>query len=67
MSKKRSLIGSVGIKNSWKYEKDLIILNRKLFFNTITRLDSIILKESNSFIDHVSIILKKVKILIFSE
>jgi len=26
-SKKKEPVGSVGIKNSWKYEKDLIILN----------------------------------------
>ena len=37
--KKKEPKGSVGIKNSWKYEKDLSILNGISVFFTITRMD----------------------------
>lgn len=36
--KKKGLFGPVGIKNSWKYEKDLIILNEINDFFTINQL-----------------------------
>ena len=39
--KKKEPQGSVGIKNSWKYEKDLIIFNTFFIHKAITRLISI--------------------------
>ena len=39
--KKKEPFGSVGIKNSWKYEKDLIILNKKYKIWAISRLDNL--------------------------
>ena len=43
-SKKKEPQGSVGIKNSWKYEKDLIIFNTLFIYKAITRLISIWIK-----------------------
>ena len=43
-SKKKEPQGSVGIKNSWKYEKDLIIFNTFFIHKAITRLISILYK-----------------------
>ena len=39
IEKKKEPKGSVGIKNSWKYEKDLSILNGISVLFTITRMD----------------------------
>ena len=43
LPKKKEPQGSVGIKNSWKYEKDLIIFNIISVIFTITRLADMII------------------------
>jgi hypothetical protein len=44
-SKKKGADAPVGIKNSWKYEKDLIILNPITGSTTITRLFILLYKH----------------------
>ena len=43
-AKKKGAYAPVGIKNSWKYEKDLIILNEMYLIFTITRVSCFYLK-----------------------
>lgn len=57
--KRKGPIGPVGIKNSWKYEKDLIILNVIIEFFTINQVSNIfkfyITHLSYSFFSHMAV------------
>ena len=51
LTKKKSLEMALGIKNSWKYEKDLIhILNSILAINAITRLPYLFMTIKKKFL-----------------
>lgn len=59
-AKEKGLCGPVGIKNSWKYEKDLIILNSIIEFFTINQLWNICrfytTRLTYSFFSHMAVL-----------